>query len=570
LVALLVANPYQPDAWLQAAHECLAAGAHDRAAEFMVTAGEQMQLNGIPPAADYYLDLAMEQAISGQRATAYPLAAGLAQLPDAPLGALMLAELLSQDLPPLPAPPATGTAPAFDRGAEIRKRLAEMAKDPANAASLADAAGADLTVMAKTGPDTAAWIDAYANLVDPADTTLARLRGWQLFRQGTFDKAKAELEKIARTDLLAQVGLARVLIALGQTDAAQTILQKLWNDNPQGLLALQVSIAVGTSHGKITLVDAPAAKSFRATIGKLTPGLSGMHRQPRDAVLISTYLKKTSVAVGDPVMLQLRMTNASDRPLPVGSDGMAKTMVGIAAMTRGAGTTPLGICSLEDVQRTYRLEPRQMMETNLRIDQGKLADLLQQNPDVQYMVDVTAVTSPRLIGTDQYSAGVGGMVVAADEFLRGRLALENAADFQKLATELTATTGEKQLTRIDAAGAVYGRRADDVRGKLGAVLQDLASSPDPLVKVSLLRALPALPLDSELGKALDGLAVDNDPMVRLAWAVRQSRLLMANKETPGAKAGLEKLEASEKDPLIVEWIGAAKKALIAAAGEAQK
>ncbi len=570
LSALLVANPYQPDAWLQVGHECQIAGVHDRAAEFMETASEQMQMNGTSPPGEFYLNLAMEQAIAGQRAKAFPLASGLAQLPNAPLEALLLSEVLSQSLPPQPAPATTATTtpstkPAFDRAAEIRKRLAEMAKDTSDASALANAAGADLTIMAQPGPDTVAWIAAYGALVDPTDTTLARLNGWLLLRQGNLEEARAALEKIAPTDPLAQVGLARLQIKQNKSDAARDILQKLWNGNPHGLLALQVSVAAAA--GNIKLADAPPAKQMRAAIGRLTSGLSGMHTEPHDAELISTYLRKSSVSVGEAVMMQLRMTNATDRALPVGPEGMVKTMIGIAATTRGGGVMPLGICSLEDVQRTYRLEPRQMLETTLRVDQGKLADLLQQNPDTSYTVSVTAVTAPRLIGTEQFSAGVGGMVVASDDFQRGRLPLETAADFQKLTGELTTLTGDKQLVRIEAAGAVYGKRADDVRGGLGAALKGLASSGDSLVKTSLLRAMPPIPAESELGKALDALAGDADPLVRLAWAKRESQLLLAGKENPAAKAALEKQASVEKDELVKEWITLTLKAASPAATE---
>jgi hypothetical protein len=570
LSSLLAANPYQPDAWLEAARECQAAGVHDRAAEFMTSAGEQMQMNGIMPAGDFYLDLAMEQAIAGQRSLAYPLVSGLAQLPDAPLEALLVAEFLVQNFPELKAPATlAGTQPA-DRTAEVRKRLTELAKDATNAAALADAAGADLMIYRKTGGETAGQIEAYAKLVDPEDTTLARLRGWHLYRQGKLADAKAALEKIAKTDPLAQVGLARIHLDSEKRDveSARDLLQRLWDTQPQGLLALQVAVVAAKEN--IRLTDTPPAKQARGAIGKLTPGLSGMHRQPRDAILISTYLRNPRAAVGEPVMLQIRMTNASDRALPVGPEGMVKTTLGIAATISAVGTTQLGICSLQDTQRTYRLEPRQMLETTVRVDQGKLADLLQQHPDSLFTVTVTAITAPRLIGSEQFSAGVGGMVVASDDFQRGRFPLENAADFQKLNGELATLTGDKLLARIEAAGAVYAERSDEVRGKLVDSLRNLAASSDPLVKISLLRSLPAQPDDSELGKAIGGLAADPDPLVRLAFAVRQSRLLMANKENAGARAALEKLRAGEKDVLVGEWIDVTKRGILATASESSK
>ena len=78
-----------------------------------------------------------------------------------------------------------------DAGPEtIRKRLAELAGQADNAAALADAAGTDLTIFAAPGEAAPAWVEAYGKLVQPEDATLARLKGWLLYRQGKLDEAR--------------------------------------------------------------------------------------------------------------------------------------------------------------------------------------------------------------------------------------------------------------------------------------------------------------------------------------------------------------------------------------------
>ena len=150
LATLLAADPYQADAWLQLARLCETAGVPDRAVDFLQTGGEQFAMNGAPISGDFRLELAMQFGIAGQRVPGYTLAETLAELPDAPLGAMLVAELLAQSLtaagtplPPVTIQPSTQpqTQPAWQRGAEIRKRLSVLAGKMDNPAALADAAG---------------------------------------------------------------------------------------------------------------------------------------------------------------------------------------------------------------------------------------------------------------------------------------------------------------------------------------------------------------------------------------------------------------------------------------------
>jgi hypothetical protein len=552
LAALLNANPYQPDAWLQVARLAQRAGVHDRAAEFLDTAADQFRLDGTPPAGDLYLDLAIQFALAGQTAKARTLAANLANLPDAPLAALLVDELLAQQNLPTSASPVA-SQPA-SHVADIRRRLAELAKDRKNAAALADAAGADLTILATPGPDTPGWIDAYAKLVAPEDPTLIRLQGWLFFRQNQFAEAQLLLEE--STDPLAKLCLARILLATNHAALASRILQELWNANPSGLLALQVALTANHPDLKtlgLALADSTTAKQVRPLIARLTPALANLHRQPRDVQLISLNLRQPAVGPGEPAFMQVRMTNTLDRAVPVGPEGLVKSTIGLAAATRGTITAPVGLYAIEDLQRVFRLEPRQIMETTIRVDQGKLADLFDQNLNGILISSITLVTAPRVLSPAEFTVGLGGQAVVAGEFQRGALPTIAPADRRRLAEELTTLTGERQLIRIEAA-ALLSTLKDDEDGRLGVALTAIPGSKDPLVRAAFVHALPTGE-PAVLANALPPLATDPDPLVRLLWARRQGRIA-ENGEQRGAAAvaTLEKMAAVEKDERVKDWL----------------
>jgi len=109
-----------------------------------------------------------------------------------------------------------------------------------NISTLADAAGIDLTMLPDVGPQTADWIDAYANAVPADDPTLIRLKGWLLYRQGKLEEARLMLEKIP-DDPVAQLGRARIFLDEKNKAAAAALLQTLYTSHPSGLLGLQVA-----------------------------------------------------------------------------------------------------------------------------------------------------------------------------------------------------------------------------------------------------------------------------------------------------------------------------------------
>ena len=89
LVALLTANPLQPEAWLEMSRVMAGAGDYDRAADYLNTALEQDQLAGERASATCTSNW---RSISPRReggVEAYPILDALAKLPDAPISALV-------------------------------------------------------------------------------------------------------------------------------------------------------------------------------------------------------------------------------------------------------------------------------------------------------------------------------------------------------------------------------------------------------------------------------------------------------------------------------------------------
>ncbi len=582
LCKLLAANPLQAGAWADAARLCEAVGLSDRASDFLKTATEQYQLGGIL-SGDLFLELSTEEAMAGRLLAADQTAGDLAKIPDAPLSTLLIAYLVSRET--TAARQSAGAAATQDAAgalsAEIQKQLAAMveaAKGDPRASALADASGIALSVLAEN-PNQAdaqadSWIEEYAKLVAADDPTLARLRGWQLFRQGKLTDAAALLEKIASTDPLAKLGLARVYLDRHIKDRAQSALNDLWASHPTGLLGLQVARTARMAG--LTLPESTFSQQLRAATAPLTPALASMHLDVTDTLLLTLNFRSSIINYGEPVLLTARITNTTQRPLPVGPDGVIKTSLGIA-VTGPDALARIGLYAVDDLQRTYRLPPGQIIEETLRVDRGQLADLLGANPDHTLTVNELAVIAPRIISAGQYSAGVGGVAVAAGGFQTGEIPVRPAAEFQKFVSGASSTqTGVRQLEMIDAAGALLAPIAagDPVAAGGGGgggidpapLARELAqgsASADALIRAEFLHAIPA---GISLGvawqrplTAADKLGVDHDPLVRLLFARWQWKQARENDAaiSQSGQAALQAHVKTETDERIKAWLTAA-------------
>jgi hypothetical protein len=290
-----------------------------------------------------------------------------------------------------------------------------------------------------------------------------------------------------------------------------------------------------------------------------------MHREPRDVVLISLQYKKPSVSYGEPQVLTIRMTNTSEKTVPVGRDGVVRTTIGLAGTIR-EGNKSLGIFGVEDFQRAYRLGPHQIIEDTISLDQGKLANFLQESPDKTFTVGVMVLTAPRLLAGGEFTVGVGGQALTIGDYERTGMQLNNAADAAQLARDVTAASGERRLICIDAACAFLAELLnpaaampgkDESKARLIEALRPLAASPDALVRTALVHRVPA-GADADLDKSISALGADSDPLVRLMWARHEEILaLRAGDSSVDAAASLEKRAAEETDNQLKEWLNAA-------------
>jgi tetratricopeptide (TPR) repeat protein len=606
LIALVNANPYEPNAWVEISNVLGASGVHDRAAECLVVAIEQQAMSGVQTPGDLYLQLALEYAAAGRTGEASMVLSGLSRLEDAPLSVLMAAELLSHEYaaPARGAQPATqvmtpamrraqadklvappekkeepaaasepATQPAEPLPARIVSRLSKAIEaQPKEAGPLAEGVWVELSALPEVTPEAAAWLKTYAGMVPADDAALARLKGWQLLREKKLAEAEAALSKISAEDPLAQLGLARALIEQNKIPEATKQLQDLWNSHPTGLLAFQVAQTARMAH--IAMAPTLTAQQMIDAFRELPRRTMTAHRDPKDRELVMVSLPQRVYRLGEPVMVTVRLTNTGDSAVPVGADGVIKTTVGLFGGTRGMNAQSLGMFAVENLQRVYRLEPRGTIEAAVRADSGSLGDLLSLQPTQTLTVGLTAVLVPRGSGRGALT-GLGGQTVSVGDFERTGVPLKMDV-LQKLVQGVESLPLDQRMLRAELLSALYlaipkepeamPRNAQEAseregvsafRGAVVHVLEECVKSPSPLMRAWMLQNIPPGGVNEAIQGAIDAMASDSDRLVRMEWGIRQAVTARMAMKDPAARqralSGLEKARDAEKDAGVKSW-----------------
>jgi hypothetical protein len=567
LVNLLLANPYQPAALLEGGDVLALHNNHDAACDWMIAALEQMQRSGTQPSLDVYESIAYELAAADRKAELDPLLQSLLAQDDASLRTLLLAYSLR-------TAQATASAPADDPlEARIRKQLgAAVTANPKDPNALIDAIWFDL-FYAPTVPDSVtASMNKLETMVTAADARYERLRGWQLLRSNQLKAAKEILTPVSFKDVNAAFGLVRIAAQQGDKKTAADGLQDLYGAHPTGLMALHV-LAEARKEG-VTLTQTALGQSLHDIAAAYPQMLLTIHRQPRDIELIQASLSQHRYKYGEPVFLDLTITNTSDQPLSVGPDGGIKVGIAVGGTLRGLGQQNLGAFAMDNDPRVMRLERHDSITEHVRIDQGVLRQVLQANPTRLLNVYLQIFSEPN--GTpDHIVMGLGGQNIPAVSFERDGFMEITPDAVTSLTTNLPAMALDQRMLNESALAQLMTMIPDDapkndnglatpttepsmaqIKQSIIDLLVSRAASPEPLEVAWLLRTCP-LTVPPDVQDALDKTRDSKFPMARMFCYSRDAAIATANPDRQDEMLGdLRKAQQTETDSVAKAWANA--------------
>jgi tetratricopeptide (TPR) repeat protein len=430
LLRMVLANPTQPGTGISIARELADAGMVGPSLEWYSRALDLHHRLGMTPPNDIGVDYASELFINGDAKNASTVAEQLTKTNPDDLNAWLLRLILAKsagDKGVLDTTIKQATIALTNRLAAIRKATGDagattrpidsadpvLLPDPSldvqriKAAGRADlmqqflpAAGgiAWLKIYFENKPAQALpWIKAMASVSGEKDDVVARLQGWAYLKVGNKDEAKATLSPVADRDAVAALGLIEMVMEQPQSKAvAKQMGQSLIAKDPSGLggalvyealAPIGVKVQPGLYAGDIDKV----LKAFPKEWFKVLD-------EPQKFYSLRLSPVRVGVPVGEPVLVQVTLTNTGDFPLTIGSDGVIHQDLWLNAQLRGMASQAFPAEAFSRLSGPLVLLPKDTVSQTVRLDQGPLARQLDGFPAASFQISADVMTNPTTVG----------------------------------------------------------------------------------------------------------------------------------------------------------------------------
>jgi tetratricopeptide (TPR) repeat protein len=247
-------------------------------------------------------------------------------------------------------------------------------------------------------------IDALKVLLPADNVTVPRLEGWSALLSKKTDDAKLKLSAVAERDPLSMMGLIR--LNAKATDPSQMTdihaqARKLVNEYASGLLGAMVQDGLRDFGGK--LVPSQDADVIHQQIEAFPRDWVTILEKPQSFYAIRAEAMKVSHAFGEPMFAQITLQNLSDYDLTIGPDGIIHQDLWFDVNLRGPATQNLPGIIFDRLTKVLVLHKGQSVSQQVRLDAGKLGAILLQNPLMSFQLYFFVVTNP--------TSGSGGAVI---------------------------------------------------------------------------------------------------------------------------------------------------------------
>lgn len=468
LLTLLAADPGNSAVHRQIAQRLLACGQYDAAATWHGALSRLWQVSG-PPGEAEVLSLVsnwtltlwgageIEQAM--ELIDSFAESYGIEDVAELPVGlqTLRVAMLQSRE-------EEEAAAQAFDlllNTLEQRQTDGEQDAD-----RLADVAWAHLLFGYEL--DTVEpMLQTLETMLTMDDPLMLRLRIWQAARAGDAAEARRLLEQEVDEPTAAQrQGL--LMAELDQMSREQQVaaLNELHASAADRMPGVWAADRLRQMGARAQVGDSCL------TIGRLVQAVPAALREGAaagDLVSLSATAVARRLDYGQPIEIDLTLTNHADVPLSLGEDGALAGTVMLLAEAQVEDEEPIALRpQFVDVARRLRIEGGRRLNLRVQLDQPDLVRLLDERPTQAVRVSVVAMLNPQLSDDGRFLPGTFGTVAEAQGMIRTRVRL----DEQSVQALVDRMNGEDADTAMSAAARLVAlARAAAAEGQ-----EDLASA----------------------------------------------------------------------------------------------
>jgi hypothetical protein len=253
-----------------------------------------------------------------------------------------------------------------------------------------DAAGAD------------PLLNALQNLLGPQDNLVVRLQGWRKYVGGDPVGASTKLVAIQDTDPLAALGLVMIdLDDAHKHDDAVVRGKRLLSGHPSGFIGATIFGALRKAD--VTLEVPPNSEGITEAMSSFPSDFLQIVTRPQSFYIVHAEPTQFTYEFGEPVMVRVMIENIGQYDLAIGGDAALHPDLWGDATLRGLETRTIAGAGFERFGQRLVLPVGQTITTLMRVDDGPLYTLFNQEPRAGLTFNMGIMTNPASV----QSAGAG-------------------------------------------------------------------------------------------------------------------------------------------------------------------
>lgn len=473
---------------------------------------------------------------------------------------------------------------------EVRKYLGATSattqpSDDASDPSTPDVSG-DLPLLQKNGQarvvddyiaavQSLAWFDLYfradssksepllaelRKLLPDDDVILARLSGWQAMVDGKFDQAAMKFSAVQDRDAFAALGV--VLTDMkdpAKQGAGQSLARTLLSKYPSGPTGAVLFGALGPMGASVTPTG--PAQAITTALEAFPMDWLDILSHPQDFYILRADPTNAPASFGDPLFVEVSITNISRYPLTMGPDGVIHPDLWFDARSRGMVEQPFPGVAFDRLDGQMVLQPRQTVARIFRVDQGGLELMLSSQPILAFQLEYMVMTNPTS-NSKGVLPGPAGYQVRFDQTIE-RLAtpLSTPDDRNRQFTALTSGAPAERFRAAEVLAA-YAMLAMSPKSNASPEARTVAAdfidrlkravadpSTPPCVKSWTSFMLATLTPENDRQAALEAMTADADWHTRLLG-------LVAGAQLPDRGKALYAKLADDKESIVRDFAAA--------------
>ncbi len=402
------------------------------------------------------------------------------------------------------------------------------------------------------------WLQAYQAMATPEDTALARLRGWSFLLADKLPEAQVKLSAAAQKDPLAALGLLLLEAKQKQPDSAAG--GQLLSRYPSGLAGAFIADAL--KPWRVRVQPGPDAEAVRAALRQLPRNWMKIIDQPQLFYTLRAEPVRITHEFAEPLLAKITLQNVSDADLSIGSDGVIHTDLWLDAQLRGMAQESPPASGYDRLWGAVVLKRGQSLSQVVRVDQGPLLDLFEQNPSSTFQISASVMCNPVGTAQQQVVPGPAGQKVRFDRIMERRGSALTEQSKAKLYDQAGRGRPEEKMRALSLLAAYVGvLNADTANEQSKPMAREMLDmlrrgSTDAVLPVRVWSEYLAL-IHQEPAERLGGAArmlKESDPLARLL-ALAALRGLEAQKILP-----LVQSVERDEDELVRQMAGGLRQA----------